>query len=361
MPNAFTRTGLWAALTAASGLLAAALHWVGIPAAALLGPMMVGVGFALRGARLAVPSWAFAFAQAVLGVLVARSMTPSVLETFLHNWSVMGLVVATIVLSGALVGFVLMLLGSLPGSTAAWGSSPGGATVMTALAEAYGADIRMVAFMQYLRLFVVVVTASGVSHMLLGQAVPLPDNPGLGLGLDAPFLPMLETLAIVIGGAATARKLNFPSAPLLVPMLAGVILNSTGVVDLTLPPWLILVTYFILGWYIGLRFTGPMVRYALKAVPQILIAILGLILLCCGAAWMLTYWMNVDWLTAYLATSPGGLDTVIAIALSSRCDISFVLCLQTARLFAVVLLSPLVARAICRFDEKRKKAATSSK
>ena len=136
MPDILTRTGLWAGLTLASALLAALIHSTGLPAATLLGPMVAGVVFALRGARLEVPRWGFLFAQAVLGTLVARSVTLQVLETFLHDWPVMGLAIATIVLSGALVGFLLMLLGSLPGSTAAWGSSPGGATVMTALAEA---------------------------------------------------------------------------------------------------------------------------------------------------------------------------------------------------------------------------------
>ena len=353
MPDILSRAGLWAGLTFASALLAGIIHCTGLPAATLLGPMVAGVIFALRGARMEVPRWGFLFAQAVLGTLVARSVTVQVLETFLHDWPVMGLAIATIVLSGALVGFLLMILGTLPGSTAAWGSSPGGATVMTALAEAHGADIRMVAFMQYLRLFVVVVTASGVSRLLLGQSVPMPDSTAWGLGLDAPVVPVLETLAIVVAGAVAARWLRFPSAPLLLPLLAGVALNSTGAVHLTLPPWLVAATYFLLGWYIGLRFTGPMVRYALRAVPQILAAVAGLILLCAGAAWMLTRWMGVDWLTAYLSTSPGGLDTVIAIALSSRCDVSFVLCLQTVRLFAVILLAPVAARFIARYAEQR--------
>lgn len=346
------RIGLWAALALASALLTALLHLAALPAAALLGPMVAAVAFALRGARLEVPRGAFLFAQGVLGTLVARSVTPSVLATFAHDWPVMVLAIATIVLSGALMGLLVMLLGTLPGSTAAWGSSPGGATVMTALAEAHGADIRMVAFMQYLRLFVVVITASGVSHLLLGQEGATGPG-GWDLGFDAPLLPVAGTLLLVAAGSALARRLRFPSAPLLVPLGLGVLCNATGLIRLTLPGWLITAVYFFLGWYIGLRFTGPMVRYALRAVPQILAGVAGLILLCCGAAWMLAAFAGTDWLTAYLATSPGGLDTVIAIALSSRCDVPFVLCLQTVRLFTVVLVSPWMARLLCRLSEGR--------
>ncbi|WP_419786176.1 AbrB family transcriptional regulator [Pseudodesulfovibrio sp.] len=355
MKNFSTRVGPWALLTLASGLLSALIHWVGLPAAALLGPMIAGVFFALRGEALAVPRWAFVLAQAVLGTLVARSVTPSVFHIFLEDWPVLALAIATIFLSGSLMGFLLMLRGTLPGSTAAWGSSPGGATVMTALAEAHGADIRMVAFMQYLRLFVVVLTASGVSHLLLGQSGVAVTGPQWDIGLSAPVVPLLETVALVAGGAAIASRLSFPSAPLLVPMGIGLLLNSTGVVELTLPNWLVVCTYFVLGWYIGLRFTTPIVRYAVRVVPQVLVGVIGLILLCCCAAWMLHAWAGTDWLTAYLATSPGGLDTIIAIALSSRCDIPFVLCLQTIRLFAVILLSPMVAQRISRISERRGK------
>ena len=346
------KTALWAALTLASALLTGLLHLTGLPAAALLGPMVAGVVFALRGARLDVPRWAFVFAQGMIGTLVARSVTPSVLASFAHDWPVMGLAVVTIVLSGAAMGLLVMLLGNLPGSTAAWGSSPGGATVMTALAESHGADIRMVAFMQYVRLFVVVVTASAVSHLLLGQDGATGPG-GWNLGLDAPLGPVAGTLVLIAAGSALATRLRFPSAPLLVPMALGLVANGSGLLVLTLPGWLITATYFLLGWFIGLRFTGPMVRYALRAVPQILAGVAGLILLCCGAAWLLAAFAGTDWLTAYLATSPGGLDTVIAIALSSQCDVPFVLCLQTVRLFAVVLVSPWLARAISRWSEQR--------
>ena len=37
----------------------------------------------------------------------------------------------------------------LPGTTALWGTSPGAASVMTIMAESYGADVRLVALMQY--------------------------------------------------------------------------------------------------------------------------------------------------------------------------------------------------------------------
>jgi membrane AbrB-like protein len=358
MPAFITRLGQWAALAVASGLLAYGLHWLELPGSIMLGPMVVGVVFALRGVPVAVPRWAFVLSQSMFGCLVARTLTPALFETFARDWLVMILVIATIVLSGALVGFVLMRFGTLPGSTAAWGCTPGGASIMTAMAEAYGADLRMVAFMQYLRLFVVVLTASGVSYVLLGHRAILPGQTGWSLGFDAPLVPLFETLLIVGVGSFLGRKLPLPSGTLLIPMIAGAVLNSSGIVHLTVPFWLLCCTYAVLGWYVGLSFTASTVRYALRSMPQMLAAILFLVSLCCGAAWMLTRWMGVDGLTAYLATSPGGLDTVTAIALSSDCDVPFVISFQTMRLFAVVLAGPPLARWLIRtYERQMKKSA----
>ena len=348
--TALKNVGLWVALIFTSAALAAGLQWASFPAATLLGPLLAGVVFALGGADLKLPRWAFGGAQSVVGCLVAMSMTPSVLATLALNWPAILLAIFQVIVFGAVVGLGLMRFGTLPGTTAAWGTSPGGAAAMTAMAESFGADIRMVAFMQYLRIFVVVLTASAVAHLLLGgQAADLPA-PSWSPGFDAPLLPLAQTLALVGAGVVLGRLTGIPGGALLLPMAVGAVLNSLGLVQITLPPWLLWSAYAVLGWYIGLRFTPQTLRYALRALPQILLAIVVLMALCGVAAWTLTVWAGVDPLSAYLATSPGGLDVVAIIAADSGCDVAFVLSLQTLRLFAVVLTGPLTARLICRIS-----------
>ena len=55
---------------------------------------------------------------------------------------------------------------------------------------------------------------------------------------------------------------------------------------------------------------------------------------------------NVDPLTAYLATSPGGSDSIAIIAASTDCDVSFVMAMQTVRMIAVLLLAPVLTKFI---------------
>ena len=55
---------------------------------------------------------------------------------------------------------------------------------------------------------------------------------------------------------------------------------------------------------------------------------------------------RVDALSAYLAMSPGGMDTVAIIAATSRVNVPFVLALQAVRLIAVIVFGPRLARFV---------------
>jgi membrane AbrB-like protein len=330
--------------------LGAALHWTGFPAALLVGPLVAGAAFALRGVRLQLPRPAFIGAQAVIGCLVARAITTSILVSLAHDWVAMLLVVSATVLAGALVGFVLVRLRVLPGTTAAWGSTPGGASAMIAMAGEFGADIRLVAFMQYLRVVLVVLTASAVSRLLIGAvpaAAPAAELPS-PVPLVASFVPQLETLAVAALGAWLGWRLRVPAGGLLVPMVLGASLHAAGMVEMILPWWLVGATYMVLGWYVGLGFSRDVVGYALRAIPQLLLASLMLMALCAATALMLTVMLHTDPLTAYLATSPGGIDTVAIIAVGSKANVPFVLAVQALRVFVVILTGAPIARLISR-------------
>ena len=68
--------------------------------------------------------------------------------------------------------------------------------------------------------------------------------------------------------------------------------------------------------------------------------------MCALMALALTHILQMDFMTAYLATSPGSLDTVAIIAAGTRADMSFIMALQTLRLFTILLTGPAMARAI---------------
>jgi membrane AbrB-like protein len=336
----------WPALLIASVLVAELASRAGFPASYLLGPMLCAVAFGVAGVDLRLARPFQSVSQGIIGCLVARSLTPAILGSIAHDWPIMLLVIGTTVLAGGLVGWVLVKLGTLPGTTAAWGSSPGAASAMVLMSGEFGADVRLVGFMQYLRVVIVVFTASSVSRLLLGGPVP-----ALPAGAESlvPLVPLIETLVIAIGGAAIGRLLKVPSGALLVPMLLGAVLQTTGLVVITLPSWLLHVAYVLVGWYVGLTFDRLVLNSVFKATPTLVLSTLSLIGLCAGSALLLTRLLGVDLLTAYLATSPGGLDSIAVIATGSHTNVPFVLAIQTMRLFLVLLTGPLIARMISRY------------
>ena len=335
----------WAALLAVSGLLAYGLSRARVPAALLIGPMIAAIAFGVGGSRLGVHRFGFQAAQAMIGCLIAHAVTGQIVGTLLRDGPIIVAVVLVTVAAGAVVGYALTRLRVLPGTTAAWGSSPGGAAAMVAMSEEFGADPRLVAFMQYLRVVMVVFAASFVTSLLVaeagsGAAGAIDDAVGLG--------SVALTLLVALVGACLALALRVPAGAQIGPMVLGAALHSAGYAQMALPEPILDLSFAAIGWYVGLRFTRETLGLTLHALPGILLATLCLILLCAGWAYGLTFLLKIDYLTAFLATSPGGLDSVAIIALGTQADLSFILAVQTLRLFVVLLSGPMLAKWISR-------------
>ncbi|SNB61642.1 hypothetical protein SAMN07250955_102310 [Arboricoccus pini] len=340
------RGARWAALLVVSLLLAYGLEQAGLPAALLLGPMFAGILLAVRGGAVAVPRVPYFMSQGVIGCLIASSITRGILLTFYADWPLFTGVVVTTLLLSALSGWLISRLRILPGTTAVWGSTPGGATAMVLMSASYGADPQLVAFMQYSRVLLVALTASLVARLWVDPhamtAAPIVWFPPIE------WRSGLELLLLVVVGAWLGRVLRLPAGPMLVPLVVGSCLNVLGLVMLDLPEWLLACSYMLVGWTIGLRFTGKSLRHAAHAMPQTLAATLILIAFCGALSWVLVQTVGLDPLTAYLATSPGGMDSVAIIAASSNVDMSFVMAFQTVRFVLVLMTGPALARLIAR-------------
>ena len=172
----------WALLLVLSLGLAVGLQSLRLSAAWLLGPMVAAILIAIGGGSVRVPRLAFMFAQAIVGCLFARAFTPTILSEILRGWPLFLAGVLSVVVASIILGWLLARSRVLPGTTAIWGSFPGAATAMTVMCEAFGADARLVAFMQYLRVVLVAVIASGVARIWVGQTGPGSIHPAFFSG-----------------------------------------------------------------------------------------------------------------------------------------------------------------------------------
>lgn len=318
----------------------------GLTAAPLLAAMLAGVILAALGGETRVSSHAFVVAQGVIGVMVAKGVPASTLVEVAADWPVFLAGSLSVVGAGCLLGLILARSRVLPGSVALWGSFPGGATAMVLMAGEHGADPRLVAFMQYSRMILVSATASVVAWLW----VPSTHPTAASVDLFPAIVPatLLPTLALCLGGAALGVVSRIPAGAMLVPMFGGAVLQGMGLMAVDQPPWLLLGAFAVIGWAIGGRFTRPIIRHAARAAPRILVSTFALIALCAAFAVPLGWAAGVDPLTAYLATSPGGVDSVAVIASGAAVDLPFVMALQTSRFLLILLFGPLVARLLVR-------------
>lgn len=340
----------WGMLCVLSLLLSIGFLALHLPAALLLGPMIAGIIFSMRGVTLQLPRSAFLAAQAILGCMIAQNLTGSILTTLAVNWPIVLAILLVTLLSSAIVGWLLVRYSSLP-KYRGLGFFSGGAAAMVAMAQDYGADIRLVAFMQYLRVLFVAGAAVLVTRMMLGDNAEAVNQQIVWFPPVSINLLLTILLAVVAGTAGCLLRL--PSGTMLIPMLAGAVLQSGQLITIELPEWLLAMAYMAIGWRIGLGFDKQILLRALRPLPQILLSIFALLAICAGMAWGLTRFMHIDFMTAYLATSPGGLDTVAVIAAGSNADMALIMAMQTLRLFSILLTGPAIARFISTYAPKR--------
>ncbi len=344
----------WTVLGVVSVLAGLSAQALKVPAGWLVGPMLVGILTSLawpehpvipRGGRIA--------SLAVVGGVLAATFTPSVVPLIAANWLPVCLVVGGTLTLSLGVGLLLARFTSLESKTATLGTLPGAASGMLAMSGPLGADPRLVAVMQYTRVVVVVFSAAIVSRFGL---VPGTDpQPGSVHGLQSTLshAPVLLdqtwqayglTLAVAVIGAWAGTRLRFPAGSLMGPLLLGIALEELGVAHLAWPPGVPQAAFLVLGLWVGLLFDRESIRAAGRLFPLVLTSAVMLTAACAGLGWMLTVATDIDGLTAYLATTPGGIDSVAIMALGSQAQAPLVLAVQMLRLFAVIIAGTIIGR-----------------
>lgn len=219
----------WMKLLGLSAGLSGVLFGLHLPAALLLGPMIAGITLSLRGASIRVPRPFFIAAQAIIGCMIARTLTPSVFSVLIGHWPLVLLILFSTLAVSALTGWLLVRYSALPGATGAWGSSPGGASAMVVMAQEYGADVRLVALMQYLRVLFVAGAAALVVRFALGGDAQAMTQQIVWFPPLTWQLPWTLLLTMVAGWLGL--RMRFPSGAMLFPMLAGAVVQGRGLVD----------------------------------------------------------------------------------------------------------------------------------
>ncbi|WP_288832074.1 AbrB family transcriptional regulator [uncultured Corynebacterium sp.] len=333
----------WFVVAPASVALGWLLNWLHVPAAWILGAIIASGAMALgTGRDLKVNARFYKVCRGVIGVLAAVPLVGIPAGELLH-YLVPGLVAAAVTTGAGIVGgFVLARHGGVSRETGVLSMLAGGASIMPVIAQELGADMRYVALTQYLRLLTVSVTLPGVTSLLTTpSAAPPPEE-----ATQWWMWPLV--LAIAVVGGPIAEKLHIPVPSVFGPLLITVAVGGLLPVPIVTPQALAVMAFLSIGWVCGGGLSVPSLKHFGKLLPLTMGYILVMMAACASMGWVISKWLGVTFFEGYLATSPGAIETVLALSAEGGAGPA-VITLQLIRLISVLLVAAYLPRILRRF------------
>ncbi|ASK62425.1 hypothetical protein CFK37_09785 [Virgibacillus phasianinus] len=341
------RTLLYLLMAAAGGSLFA---WLQIPAGFLIGSLLVGVFYRLQIGELTLPPYVFPFAMALIGANIGLTMELSMFAEVASYFIPLTISLVAILVGSWMLSRLLVRYSTLDSKTALFCCVPGGASVMLALSEEYGADQRIVAAFQSARVVIVVLAIpllAGLMASLTGAgdgantAVSVPDTGTEGISFF-PGFQFLCVLAMMALALFLAKVAKIPAAQFLYAMLIAFLVNQFVLPIGSLPTDVVGFGQILLGATIGLRFDRTALKQ-LKKIGWLSIGILMMFLVITFAISLLFFFLTpLDYVTSMLSMSPGGAPQMSSTAAVLNLDASVVASVQLVRLLIIFLLLPLI-------------------
>ncbi|MCC3376286.1 AbrB family transcriptional regulator [Cohnella sp. REN36] len=342
----------------AGGFLFTVIH---APLPWLLGPM---VG-AFAGARLlkrVKPLWPSPMRNAamlLIGYSLGLAFTSETLREMGRQLPTMVLMTVLLLLLSALIAFVVSRLSGQPLATVLMGSIPGGLSQMLILAEeSKGVDLTVITFLQVSRLVMIIfcVPLMVFSPLFGGTHGDIGAAAGTSASWSGLLPGALPYAAVCVAAAVLGKRVRFPSAFLLGPMIATAILHLSGVHGPALPSGLLEAAQLLIGTYVGLMLRPESLEHKLRIIGLALLSGVLLIGGALGLSWLLTRIHDVSPATAFLGMAPGGMDQMGIMAKEINADIAIVSCYQLFRTWFIFFAVPPLIRYLLRRVEARRGA-----
>lgn len=332
----FMRWLIVAPVSVALGLL---FQWWNVPAGWILAAILAAGAMALgTGRELPLNEHVYRFSRGIIGILAAVPLVGVGLGGILGLLPA-GLFVAAVTLGIGVGGGMLLSRWQpeISQETGVLSMLSGGASMMPAIASDVGGDPRYVALGQYLRLLVVSITLPIVAHML-----PIPGDSSTVASAVAQdsWVMVLVVVLVALLGDPLARLLRIPVPSVLGPLLLTILISLLLPEGYTMvpPDALAILSFLVIGWVCGGMLSVPALRTFAKQLPATIAFIIIVMAACALSALPLTAWLNITYFEAYLATSPGALETVLALSSEGGAGPEVVV-IQLIRLMCVLLIA----------------------
>jgi membrane AbrB-like protein len=335
-----------------AGAGSAAFGLAGMPAGWLSGAIVGVSAAALAGRPMYVPPPVGRAVYVILGISLGSSVTPATAASMV-TWplSLIALAVAMTAITASVTVYLKFVHG-WPTLDALFAAAPGALAQAMALAQDTGANVRAIAMVQTVRLFILAVALPLIFAAFGVMGLPPPR------GGNLPMVQLIVELSVIVlvsaGAALLAFRFNLPGGLIVGSMVASGILHGTGWVHAFLPVPITIFSFIIMGAMIGTRLGGADFRQLLRlgtlGVGALLVGTSVGCLFAAGVAWLLA--LRTDSLV--IAYAPGAMEAMTIIAFALHLDPVFVGVHQLARFTFMSLVLPAAVGVIRKYEGKGK-------
>ena len=324
---------------AVGGGVLALLH---IPLAWMLGPMIFNIAASLRGYPVLIPHGVRVAILCVIGVFLGGSFTPELLPRA-REWVLsLSLMLVFVPLITFIASEYFRRAAGFDRATAIFSGAPGTLTAMVIIGGESGADERMIALTQGLRVVFVVILMPMVVSAVLATAPH--DGAVLPEGGSFQWSEVAWLLAAGLCGYAVAKVFNLPAAAMTGAMIASTALYLSGTITYRPPETLLWAALWILGSAIGSRFSTVSTETFFRVSKHALAATTLIIAVSALFALMASWLTDTRYLTALLSFTPGGVAEMCLIAIAFDVDPAFVAVHHFVRIAILITLVPFATK-----------------
>lgn len=321
----------------ASGAALAAL--AGIPAGALIGSTLAVMAVSALKFRVGVPNVLRELAFATIGVSLGSGVDERLIGQ-IETWGVSLAILIVSLIATLLVGqMILAQRFGMDKQTATLASSPGTMSNAIAIAVEGHGDATAVMFLQLTRLLVLVIAVPPLATTLSGA-------PAAGImgaaSVSLPVLALLLAAATLLG--KIGGYLRLPAASLLAGMVISAGGHAAGLIDGIAPGWITFAAFAVTGAVLGTRMSLVTLEQ-IKRFAVAGLAVVGAAILCSLVFAALTRAATgLSFGQVWIAYAPGGVEAMAAIGLSLGYDPAYVAVHHFVRIFALVLIVPIILK-----------------
>lgn len=299
----------------------------------LIGPLLVVALFNMAGARLTPAAGARSLGQWAIGVALGLYFSPEVVREVLRLFPWVMAAIAFALALGMAGALVLARATATDRTTAFFAMAIGGASEMATQAERHGGRVDRVAAAHSLRLMIVVLAVPlAFSALQLHGADPAPPAPG-----QFPWAGFAALGAVTAAAAAVMERLGWPNGWMIGPLLVSAMLTANGQHFSSLPTAVVNAGQLLIGVSLGSHFTAEFFRAAPRFLSVVALITMGYLIAAFAFGLVLALGSGLNWATAVIATTPGGIGEMALTARALDLGVPIVTAFHALRMGAVVM------------------------